>query len=118
MEEAIYQDTIMGVCHMMCPFVTLDDGTEIGVKPNAPLGQTYLIPFRNHGIMDCQLQLGLKGSSTFPSAILPLRPHHSVIVKECCFRRNSTLILRVWLSFAHLSLTPKETLPIPITVPL
>ena len=31
------------------------------MEPNTPLGQAYLIPFRNKGIMECQFQLGYKG---------------------------------------------------------
>lgn len=34
---------------------------QLGVEPNTPLGQAYLIPFRNHGIMECQFQLGYRG---------------------------------------------------------
>lgn len=34
---------------------------QLGVEPNTPLGQAYLIPFRNHGQLDCQFQLGYKG---------------------------------------------------------
>lgn len=34
---------------------------QLGVEVNTPLGQAYLIPFRNKGIMECQFQLGYKG---------------------------------------------------------
>lgn len=34
---------------------------QLGVEPNTPLGQAYLIPYRNHGTMECQFQLGYKG---------------------------------------------------------
>ncbi|UNI72499.1 MAG: RecT protein [Chaetfec virus UA24_244] len=34
---------------------------QLGLEPNTPLGQAYLIPFRNHGTMECQFQLGYKG---------------------------------------------------------
>lgn len=34
---------------------------QLGVEPNTPLGQAYLIPFRNHGRMETQFQLGYKG---------------------------------------------------------
>ena len=34
---------------------------QLGVEPNTALGQAYLIPFRNHGQMECQFQLGYKG---------------------------------------------------------
>lgn len=34
---------------------------QLGLEPNTPLGQAYLIPYRNHGKMECQFQLGYKG---------------------------------------------------------
>lgn len=34
---------------------------QLGVEPNTPLGQAYLIPFRNRGVMETQFQLGYKG---------------------------------------------------------
>lgn len=34
---------------------------QLGLEPNTPLGQAYLIPYRNHGQLECQFQLGYKG---------------------------------------------------------
>ena len=34
---------------------------QLGVEPNTPLGQAYLIPFKNKGVLECQFQLGYKG---------------------------------------------------------
>lgn len=36
---------------------------QLGLEPNTPLGQAYLIPFRNNkkGVTECQFQLGYKG---------------------------------------------------------
>lgn len=37
---------------------------QLGLEPNTPLGQAYLIPFKNNkkgGILECQFQLGYKG---------------------------------------------------------
>lgn len=34
---------------------------QLGMEPNTPLGQAYLIPYRNHGNLECQFQLGYKG---------------------------------------------------------
>ena len=34
---------------------------QLGVEPNTPLGQSYLIPYRNKGVLECQFQLGYKG---------------------------------------------------------
>lgn len=37
---------------------------QLGVEPNTPLGQAYLIPYKNYkkgGVAECQFQLGYKG---------------------------------------------------------
>ena len=34
---------------------------QLGLEPNTPLGQAYLIPYRNHGRMECQFQTGYQG---------------------------------------------------------
>ena len=34
---------------------------QLGVEPNSALGQAYLIPYKNHGVLECQFQLGYKG---------------------------------------------------------
>ena len=34
---------------------------QLGLEPNTPLGQAYLIPYRNHGTDEVQFQIGYKG---------------------------------------------------------
>lgn len=34
---------------------------QLGLEPNTPLGQAYLIPFKNKGVQECQFQIGYKG---------------------------------------------------------
>ncbi len=34
---------------------------QLGLEPNTPLGQAWLIPYKNKGILECQFQLGYKG---------------------------------------------------------
>ena len=34
---------------------------QLGMEPNTPLGQAYLIPYNNKGTLECQFQLGYKG---------------------------------------------------------
>ena len=34
---------------------------QLGLEPNAPLGQAYLIPYKNKGTLECQFQLGYRG---------------------------------------------------------
>lgn len=39
----------------------LMNAAQLGLEPNTPLGQAYLIPYKNRGILECQFQLGYKG---------------------------------------------------------
>jgi recombination protein RecT len=41
----------------------LMQAAQLGLEPNTPLGQAYLIPFKNNkkGITECQFQIGYKG---------------------------------------------------------
>ena len=34
---------------------------QLGVEPNTPLGQAYLIPYKNKGVLETQFQLGYRG---------------------------------------------------------
>lgn len=34
---------------------------QLGLEPNTPMGQAYLLPYKNHGRLECQFQLGYKG---------------------------------------------------------
>lgn len=34
---------------------------QLGVEPNTPLGQAYLLPYYNKNVLECQFQLGYKG---------------------------------------------------------
>lgn len=34
---------------------------QLGLEPNTPLGQAYLLPFKNKGVLECQFQLGYRG---------------------------------------------------------
>ena len=39
------------------------NAAQLGLEPNTPLGQAYLIPFKNNkkGVFECQFQIGYKG---------------------------------------------------------
>ena len=39
----------------------LMNAAQLGLEPNTPLGQAYLIPYKNKGILECQFQIGYKG---------------------------------------------------------
>lgn len=37
------------------------NAAQLGLEPNTPLGQAYLIPYRNKGTLEAQFQIGYKG---------------------------------------------------------
>lgn len=37
------------------------NAAQLGLEPNTPLGQAYLIPFKNKGTLEVQFQIGYKG---------------------------------------------------------
>ena len=48
-------------CSKMSFLGALMNAAQLGLEPNTPLGQAYLIPYRNKGQMECQFQIGYKG---------------------------------------------------------
>lgn len=34
---------------------------QLGLEPNTPLGQAYILPYKNKGVLEAQFQLGYKG---------------------------------------------------------
>lgn len=47
-------------CTPMSFLAALMNAAQLGLEPNTPLGQAYLIPY-NKGVMECQFQIGYKG---------------------------------------------------------
>lgn len=50
-------------CTPMSFIAALMNAAQLGLEPNTPLGQAYLIPYHNKkaGILECQFQVGYKG---------------------------------------------------------
>ena len=48
-------------CTPMSFIAALLNAAQLGLEPNTPLGQAYLIPYTNKGKLECQFQLGYKG---------------------------------------------------------
>jgi len=48
-------------CTPMSFLAALMNAAQLGLEPNTPLGQAYLIPYKNHGTLECQFQIGYKG---------------------------------------------------------
>lgn len=48
-------------CTPMSFIAALMNAAQLGVAPNTPLAQAYLIPYNNKGRLECQFQLGYRG---------------------------------------------------------
>ena len=48
-------------CTPMSFLAALMNAAQLGLEPNTPLGQAYLIPYKNKGSLECQFQIGYKG---------------------------------------------------------
>lgn len=50
-------------CTQMSFIAALMNAAQLGLEPNTPLGQAYLIPYENKkkGVLECQFQIGYKG---------------------------------------------------------
>ena len=48
-------------CSQMSFLSALMNCAQLGLEPNSPLGQAYLIPYNNKGKLECQFQIGYKG---------------------------------------------------------
>lgn len=59
--SAINNTPALTQCTPMSFLAALMNAAQLGLEPNTPLGQAYLIPYKNKGIMECQFQIGYKG---------------------------------------------------------
>lgn len=48
-------------CTPISVLAALMNAAQLGLEPNTPLGQAYLIPYKNRGTYECQFQIGYKG---------------------------------------------------------
>lgn len=59
--SALSKTPQLGACTPASFLGAMMTAAQLGVEPNTPLGQAYLIPFKNHGQDEVQFQLGYKG---------------------------------------------------------
>lgn len=48
-------------CSQMSVLAALMNAAQLGLEPNTPIGQAYLIPYNNKGKYFCEFQIGYKG---------------------------------------------------------
>ena len=58
---AVTKSPTLGRCTPGSFMGALLTAAQLGLEPNTPLGQAYLIPYKNKGVLECQVQLGYRG---------------------------------------------------------
>lgn len=61
--NAVFNTPALGECTPQSFIAALMNAAQLGLEPNTPLGQAYLIPYKNNnkGVIECQFELGYKG---------------------------------------------------------
>ena len=59
--SAISNNADLQACTPTSFLAAMMQAAQLGLEPNTPLGQAYLIPYNNHGRMECQFQTGYQG---------------------------------------------------------
>lgn len=58
---AISTNPKLAECSPKSFMAALMQAAQLGLEPNTPLGQAFLIPYRNKGVLEASFQLGYKG---------------------------------------------------------
>ena len=61
--SAVSNNPMLAECTPKSFVAALMNAAQLGLEPNTPLGQAYLIPFKNNakGVVECQFIVGYKG---------------------------------------------------------
>ena len=59
--SAISTNPELGKCTPSSFLGAMMNAAQLGLEPNTPLGQAYILPYRNKGILEAQFQIGYKG---------------------------------------------------------
>lgn len=59
--SALSTNPKLGECSPRSFLAAMMAAAQLGLEPNTPLGQAYLLPYNNKGNMEVQFQLGYKG---------------------------------------------------------
>lgn len=94
--SALSTNPKLGECTPKSFLGAMMNAAQLGLEPNTPLGQAYLIPFKNKGVMECQFQLGYKGliDLAYRSGEVEIIQAHEVYENdtfECEYGLNPTL---------------------------
>ena len=82
----------LGECTPQSFLAAMMTAAQLGLEPNTPLGQAYLLPYRNKGRLEAQFQIGYKGLID-----LAYRSGEVELVQAQCVHENDKFIFQYGL---------------------
>lgn len=83
-------------CTPMSFIAALMNAAQLGLEPNTPLGQAYLIPYKNKGTLECQFQLGYKGLIDLAYRTGQIQIIQAQAVREFDYLNISMVLIQDW----------------------
>ena len=59
--SAVSASRDLAACETKSFLAAMMQAAQLGLEPNTPLGQAYIIPYKDHGTLKAQFQIGYKG---------------------------------------------------------
>lgn len=59
--SAVSANKDLAACETKSFLAAMMQAAQLGLEPNTPLGQAYIIPYKDHGVLKAQFQIGYKG---------------------------------------------------------
>ena len=75
--SAISSNPKLAECTPKSFLAAMMNAAQLGLEPNTPMGQAYLIPYKNKGVMEIQFQIGYKGliDLAYRSDVIAIQAH-------------------------------------------
>ena len=75
--SAISSNPKLAECTPKSCLAAMMNAAQLGLEPNTPMGQAYLIPYKNKGVMEIQFQIGYKGliDLAYRSDVIAIQAH-------------------------------------------
>ena len=94
--SAISTNPKLGACTPASFLGAMMSAAQLGLEPNTPLGQAYILPYQNKGTLEAQFQIGYKGliDLAYRSGEVEVIQSHIVYEKdefECEYGINTKL---------------------------
>ena len=80
--SAISNNKDLQACTPQSFLAGMMNAAQLGLQPNTPTGEAYLIPYRNKGTLECQFQIGYRGLVSLAYRSGQVKTIYAEVVRE------------------------------------